>query len=175
MPQLYIDPATGTIHNRDPGNGRPVARTDAGSPRLAAAPAYEVSFWRKAAYWLISLLLAAGIGYLLSFPLRPVISTLAFALNDFLFDVPMVILALGPWCLVAGSVAASLLFGLKWAGTYDYNLWAYALSFLSSALGSVCAPVIAGVIILVVMLVAVLAMLAFMIAVVVFIISIIES
>lgn len=93
---------------------------------------YHTGESRKILYWILSMIVAVGIGVLVLGLLKePVVNGFVSSRNKYDRFYGAVL----PYLIVIGSVVGSLLYGIFFASGNDYNLLAWLLSSLSAALG----------------------------------------
>lgn len=135
MANLYIA-EDGTIHDRDTGNCQCVVPDD-GAAHTVEHTLPAVSGFRKFAFWIITLIIAGGIGYLIYkavgiyvFAAVPDPDSLSEHIVNFFCTV-------APYVIIAGALLCAIIYGAKFAARRSYNLGTYFMSALSAAGGTV--------------------------------------
>lgn len=136
MPNLYIAD-DGTIHDRDVGNCQRVVEGGNGGRTVGYTPA--ASGGRKFLFWVITLAVAAAIGYAMY-------NNIGIHLLEAVADPnnpPQRILnffcTLAPYMLIGGAVVAAILYGKNGAARKNYHLGTYFVSALCAVGGTVAA------------------------------------
>lgn len=110
--------------------------------RTEHKPNHQVGENRVVAFWLVSIVISIwiAVGVMEGFGAELYGSDGGFAAT------------IGPVVVTIGALAGSILYGIFFAKSVDYNLWAYILSALSSVGGIIVAGIAAAIICFVVMI-----------------------
>ena len=124
--------------------------------RTAYRPIHQVSEGRMVWFWIvsiiISLLIAVGV-------------TQGFGAELYGSDGGF-IATIGPFVVFIGALAGNILYGIFYAKSVDYNLWAYILSALSSVGGIIATGIAVAIVCFVVMILFYILIIGFVIAVI---------
>ena len=127
-----------------------------GQERTEHRPAHQVSEGRIVCFWIVSIIVAILIAVGVTQGFGPEIYGCD---DDF-------VATIGPFVVFAGALAGSILYGIFFAESVDYNLWAYILSAGSSAAGIIVVGIAGAIICFVVMIMFYILIIGFVIAIV---------
>lgn len=154
---IHRNPVTVANNNRNNTNTNahtPVIVHD--QPRTEYRSAHRVSEGRIICFWIfsitVSVLIAIGV-------------TQGFGTEIYGNDDEF-IATIGPFLVFAGALAGSILYGIFFAESVDYNLWAYVLSAFSAIGGIIAVGIAVAIICFVVMILFYILIIGFVIAIV---------
>ena len=126
----------GSIHNKPATEKNTTSRVRAANTtavNTSHRPVYRVSTGRKVCFWIVSIIMALLIGWLVN-----------RFFGFYLFgDCDNFLATVGPYLIIVGAVGGSVLYGVFFARKVEYNLWAFVLSALC-AVGGIITLVVGG-------------------------------